>query len=519
MAGNLAAVTAYWTLGQEAIQTVDTVALYRKYRSKDFRQLIGQDHVADTLENALTSHRISHAYLFTGPRGTGKTSAARIFAGRVNNVEDVHNQVDIIEVDAASNNGVDEIRELREKVHIAPNYLDYKVYIIDEVHMLSGAAFNALLKTLEEPPSHVIFILATTEPHKLPPTITSRTQHFPFYPVPSSILSQHVRGIADSENIKIEDEALHLLAELSEGSVRDCISLLDQLSGRDETITAEHVHSVVGIAHHDHLRKLMEAAIDQKTEDMLSLFDEMLDSGAAMRNVIKQLLDITRQYIRHHINDNDMRLYNARQLLSALSGVPQNTPHLAASIEAALLGVSHSASGPKEKDAKENQQKASEKFQQRTDASPTSKRSSSVQADTKPKASANAATKEESSPQSGGASADPIQSSHPGWIKTLSLVKQKDASLYGLVRNIHVDFDGNTCTVTARFTFHHRRLMEHRNYGVIKDALEKSSGKEIALHIVLAQPSKENGNSDNTSQETDEDAIRQVFDILGGEVV
>lgn len=501
---------------------MDTRALYRKYRSTDFRQLIGQDHVADTLENALASRRISHAYLFTGPRGTGKTSAARIFAGRVNNIDDLSGQVDIIEIDAASNNGVDEIRELREKVHVAPNYLDYKVYIIDEVHMLSGAAFNALLKTLEEPPSHAIFILATTEPHKLPATITSRTQHFPFYPVPSSVLSEHLRGIADAEDIKIDDDALRLLAELSEGSVRDCISLLDQLSGKDEAITAGHVHSVVGIAHHDHLRKLMEAALDQKTEDMLTLFDELLDSGAAMRNVSKQLLDITRQYIRHHLNDNDMRLYNARQLLSGLSAVPQNTPHLAASIEAALLNASYSGGGPME--STDGTHTPSENFQHRTDAQTAPKRPKAskqprpkkTEPDTPSSPPAAAGPRKNAAPER--PSSDPAQSSHPVWIKTLSLIKQRNASLYGLLRTIQVEFTGEECTVTARFTFHHRRLMEQRNYAVIKQALESSSGKPITLNVVLAR-SQDSGSSGETPRETDADAIKQVFDILGGEVV
>lgn len=504
---------------------MDTVALYRKYRSQDFDQLIGQEHVASTLENALESRRISHAYLFTGPRGTGKTSAARIFACRLNEIDDVHNAVDIIEIDAASNNGVDEIRELREKVHVAPNYLSYKVYIIDEVHMLSTAAFNALLKTLEEPPAHAVFILATTEPHKLPQTITSRTQHFPFYPVSRDTLSQHLRTIADSEEIQIEDEAVRLLAELGEGSVRDGISLLDQLSGRDESITVDHVYSVVGIAQHDHIRKLMEAAIDQKTTEMLQFFDEILDNGAAMRSVIKQLLDITRQYVRNHINDADMRLYNARMLLSALSSIPQNVPHLSVSIEAALLSVCYTAGGSG------TESQGADTFQQHTASAPQStvtdeqstrpQAKTSSQAHTKKKKRTTASRKKPASHTPSSSSAIIPESV---WVKTLSFIKQKNTSLYGLLRNTKVDFSEEGCTMTAKFTFHYRRLMEHGNYATIKDALQQAHGEEVAVYVVLEQTQQSGtgtaaDSSNQTDQDTDENALKQVFDILGGEKV
>lgn len=509
---------------EEVTQTVDIVALYRKYRSQDFDQLIGQEHVASTLENALETRRISHAYLFTGPRGTGKTSAARIFACRLNEIDDVHNAVDIIEIDAASNNGVDEIRELREKVHVAPNYLSYKVYIIDEVHMLSSAAFNALLKTLEEPPAHAVFILATTEPHKLPQTITSRTQHFPFYPVPRDTLSQHLRTIADSEEIQIEDEALRLLAELGEGSVRDGISLLDQLSGRDESITVDHVYSVVGIAQHDHIRKLMEAAIDQKTTEVLQFFDEILDNGAAMRSVMKQLLDVTRQYVRNHINDADMRLYNARMLLSALSSIPQNVPHLSVSIEAALLSVCYTAGGSG------TEPQGADTFQQHTAPAPRSTATNEQSTHSHTKTSSRSSAKKKkrtSSSQEKPVSRAPSPSAaipESVWVKTLSFIKQKNTSLYGLLRNTQVDFSEEGCIMTAKFTFHHRRLMEHGNYATIKDALRQAHGEEVAVHVVLDQTQQSGtdtaaDSSDSTDQDTDENALKQVFDILGGEKV
>ncbi|PSO45526.1 DNA polymerase III, subunit gamma and tau [Candidatus Saccharibacteria bacterium SW_7_54_9] len=498
---------------------MDRLALYRKYRSQDFDQLIGQEHVATTLENALTKGRVSHAYVFTGPRGTGKTSAARIFARRLNRLEDTSHEVDIIEIDAASNNGVDEIRELREKVHVAPNYLDYKVYIIDEVHMLSGAAFNALLETLEEPPAHAIFILATTEPHKLPQTITSRTQHFPFYPVSTEVLGQHLHTIAEAEDIAIDDQALRLLAELGEGSVRDSISLLDQLAGTDERITTDHVYSVVGIAQHEHIRQLMEAAIDQKPEEMLRLLDEMLDSGAATVSVLKQLQETTRHYIRQHLKDSDMRLYNARQLLSELSSIPYNVADLGVSIESALLRIGWQAGAPASKTGETDdfrQQAAStpEQVRQKSPGKRRKSSSASQKASQQPSTHHGQSTDAESKDDG-----QPAAPSEAVWVKALSLIKQQNTSLYGLVRNTQVDFSPEGCTMTAQFTFHHRRLREHHNFTTIKDALEHAHGGAMPLDIVLASSSQKAAGSSRANGEDDEDSIKQVFDILGGEIV
>src|SRR6266404_4800735 len=224
-------------------------ALYRKYRSKSLGDVVGQDHITRTLKNALKSGKISHAYLFTGPRGVGKMSVARILAHEVNSLpytdESIH--LDIIEIDAASNRRIDEIRDLRERVAIAPTSAKYKVYIIDEVHMLTREAFNALLKTLEEPPAHCIFILATTEAHKLPETIVSRTQRFEFRPITPAVVAQHLGAMAKQEKLDIDQPALQLLAEFGNGSFRDSISYLDQLSAYDKLITEEDVRNLLGL--------------------------------------------------------------------------------------------------------------------------------------------------------------------------------------------------------------------------------------------------------------------------------
>src|SRR5579864_7706567 len=262
-------------------------ALYRKYRSKSFDEVVGQEHITKTLAQAIKSGRISHAYLFTGPRGVGKTSVARILAHEVNQIpykdESIH--LDIIEIDAASNRRIDEIRDLRDKVRIAPTSAKYKVYIIDEVHMLTREAFNALLKTLEEPPPHCIFILATTEAHKLPETITSRTQRFEFKPIAPGQAAKQLQTIAKSEKIDIAPDAARLLAEFSGGSLRDSISLLDQMSTLGSKITEDTVREALGIPPEGLINNILDFVRSGDTVSTLravqSLKDQGIDASAA----------------------------------------------------------------------------------------------------------------------------------------------------------------------------------------------------------------------------------------------
>ncbi|MBR3228929.1 DNA polymerase III subunit gamma/tau [Candidatus Saccharibacteria bacterium] len=269
-------------------------ALYRKYRPKSLSDVIGQEQVTKILANALKQNKISHAYLFIGPRGTGKTSVARIFAHEINGfkyeLED--NYVDIIEIDGASNRGIDDIRELREKSAIAPTSGKYKVYIIDEVHMLTKEAFNALLKTLEEPPTHVIFIMATTEAHKVPVTITSRAQLFTFNLADQKTMMDYLKTIAKKEKIKITDEALALIAKRGGGSFRDSISLLDQVSNiSDKGITKELVISAMGLPDEEKIAELItdyQAGNDIKTTATLK---EILSSGIKPETITEELIN------------------------------------------------------------------------------------------------------------------------------------------------------------------------------------------------------------------------------------
>lgn len=271
------------------------LALYRKYRPQNFDEVIGQDHIIKTLVNQIKFDKISHAYLFTGSRGTGKTSTAKIFARAINCLNNhdgspcgeceackalSSNNIDVLEIDAASNNGVDEIRELREKVKYPPVVGKYKVYIIDEVHMLSTSAFNALLKTLEEPPTHTVFILATTEVHKLPATILSRCLRFDFRLVSLENLSALLERVLKSENIKFDQESINTIARAGEGSVRDTLSIADRcVSFAGDELTYQKVLSVLGISERETLIKLTENILSKNLGECLVELDSVLASG------------------------------------------------------------------------------------------------------------------------------------------------------------------------------------------------------------------------------------------------
>jgi DNA polymerase-3 subunit gamma/tau len=314
-------------------------ALYRKYRSKTLDEIIGQPHITRTLKKALESGRISHAYLFTGPRGVGKTSVARILAYEVNRLdsrsEALH--LDIIEIDAASNRRIDEIRDLRERVHITPAGARYKVYIIDEVHMLTKEAFNALLKTLEEPPPHVIFILATTEAHKLPETIISRTQRFSFKPVSNEDLIKHLENIAKKEKINISEESLKLVAGHSDGSVRDGVGLLDQLSAAGKDIADETVLQMIGVPKHKSLKTLLSAIENGRGDKILSTLDELTEQGINPAIAAKELSAM----LRSQLAEGEAKPWTTpllRQLLNVTASInPQED------LEISLLEAASSA--------------------------------------------------------------------------------------------------------------------------------------------------------------------------------
>lgn len=342
--------------------------LYLKWRPLSWGELVGQDHVVRTLHNAVQSDRVSHAYLFSGPRGTGKTSTARILAKAVNCLDEdlarrpcnecAHCQavnrgefLDLIEIDAASNTSVEDVRDLRDKINFSPNRARFKVYIIDEVHMLSQAAFNALLKTLEEPPDHALFVLATTEVHKIPPTVLSRCQRHEFRRIPVQDIVGHLQGLADSEGLEVEDEALTLIAKQATGSLRDGISMLDQLASAEGRITLDLAHQVLGTATDRAVLELMDALLAGDAGQGLDIIQAALEGGSNPRHFARQVISYLRNVLllkmgnkervdittdAHRILEQHAQAVSVQKLLAVIKAFNQATLHKSGSWQPSL---------------------------------------------------------------------------------------------------------------------------------------------------------------------------------------
>ncbi|MDO8591912.1 MAG: DNA polymerase III subunit gamma/tau [bacterium] len=438
-------------------------ALYRKYRSRSFSEVIGQESITATLANAITSGRISHAYLLAGPHGVGKTSVARILAHEVNKLpyEDESIHLDIIEIDAASNRRIDEIRDIRQKVHIAPTSAKYKVYIIDEVHMLTKEAFNALLKTLEEPPAHCIFILATTEAHKLPETIISRTQRFNFKPIEATQAVAHLKNIARKEKIDIEPAALELLAEHSEGSFRDAIGMLDQLGGSGGHISGDDARQLLGLPPSDSVSKLIELVSIGAFGDILDLLNELKQAGISPELVATGLSKKLRaQIIASGANQQGWTTDLLKKLLD-ISSAGQPYELLEISLLETAIAISPS-------------------IPQRTKS--VAKVANSPPAPTlKPPLIKTIETKA------------PIQKTKANnfslelWSEVLSEIKKRAASIYTALRLAEPEIDNNILILTFQFSLHKKKVEQARDIKLISDVIEELSGVHIEIKCVEAE--------------------------------
>lgn len=428
-----------------------SVALYRKYRSKSLDDVVGQDHITSILKRAIKQGKIAHAYLLTGPRGVGKTSIARILAHEINNLPytEETNHLDIIEIDAASNNGVDDVRELRDKVNIAPSAATYKVYIIDEVHILSKAAFNALLKTLEEPPRHVVFILATTDADKLPATIISRTQRYSFRAISVADATHHLGDIAKKENIAIETDALELIAERGDGSFRDSISLLDQLSNlTEDTITRSLVEESLGLAPKQTVDTIVQAVKQHDRTTIIQTLKDAEDQGLQAPTLASQLITALRADL-----ENNIDLLDVLEKLTDVSGSSRPDISLLVTLlaatkksdtktkYAALDAPSPSISAPLAQLTKQATEEKPKLVSKKQDTKPTKKKEAPI---VKQETSAHVETQ--------------AFSGEFDWAALVAHTKEHYVAIYSVLNKCKYELNGTTLTIYTGNAFYKKKL-------------------------------------------------------------
>ena len=470
-------------------------ALYRKYRSRSLDEVLGQDHVTSILHRALEQGKIAHAYLLTGPRGVGKTSVARILAHEINHLpyDDDSSNLDIIEIDAASNNGVDDIRALREKAQVAPVSAPKKVYIIDEVHMLSKSAFNALLKTLEEPPEHVVFILATTDADRLPATILSRVQQFFFRPIPTEIMTRQLMNIAKKEGFAIEEDAARLIAERSRGGFRDGISMLDQLSilaTSDRPLTANMVTEYLGLSDATMLGNLLDSYPSDDSEKVLNIFQELENSGANSVVVSHQLLSIARNRLRKNPN-----LIGLVQQLIEVDRHPHPDLKLLTIFMNSNSQPTEKPVAPKKNITQVATQKPAETITPIKPAEATKPTEKPIKKEEKP---AEPAKKPAAKPKKTDA---PLELN---WEKVIERAKEKSLGLASLLQKSQWSFDGEKLTIYAGSAFYKKKLDDAKNKPLISEIISEETEMDLEIDII------------GEKKPPEDEKLAEIAELMGG---
>jgi DNA polymerase III subunit gamma/tau len=538
-----------------------STTLYRKYRPATFGELIGQKHVVQTLKNAVKSGRIGQAYLFAGPRGTGKTSIARIFAKTINcqhlkngepclkcdscrNILD-NRALDIIEIDAASNTGVDNIRELRETVKLPPSSLKYKVYIIDEVHMLSGGAFNALLKTLEEPPASVVFILATTEVHKIPETILSRVQRFDFTRLTIEEIINRLDEIAKLEKVKVDREALEIIASSSEGGMRNAESLLGQIIAlEDKRITTVEVEFILGTVSEKFTAEFVELVIQKKYAEVFSKIGQLREMGIDFKNFAKSLLNYLRQMLVLKINpdlgkklsyeitkerlsqiESQIASVETDEILNFINILQENTEKFKSSpIPQLFLEVSIAHLAARQAKIASQYNGDSTSVSAVTPINPTEKNITQIKRDSdenvggriskpKPEEARSAPPKK---PKPSGDSSTDIDLVISGWGEIINSLKSYNHSLSSVLKMCQpVLIEGKYLLLRTKYSFYNDKIADTQNRLTIEKAIDKITG--VALKL---KPITEKDFSDQYPDFKErKNLLQEAVDIFGGKIV
>lgn len=525
--------------------------MYRKWRPQSWESIIGQDHVTCTLRNALLAGRISHAYLFAGPRGTGKTTTARVLAKALNcldpNPENrpcdacPHCQalveghfLDLVEIDAASTNSVEHVRDLRDRINYVPNQGHYKIYIVDEVHMLSNSAFNALLKTLEEPPSHAVFVLATTEVHKIPATVLSRCQRHEFRRISVAEIVKHLGEIAQAESIQVDLEALTLIARQSTGSMRDAISLLDQLASSSEPITLEMTQAVLGTAPNQSVIEIIDAMLTSSPGQGLDRIHEALDRGSDPRQFARQVVDYLRGLLLILMDNPDQidataemraqmvdqaQQFNSQQLLEVIRlfnnatqgtrGLWQPALLLEMAFVEALQVCGHQGTTPPRGNLAGEESPAVLLQDVAPDSTSTAKRTAGLSV----RGYASQGTQVE---QVSVEDSHFAQNLARGWPQLLSNLRTNNEQAFRLLKSITSRYIRGNCLVLGFSSeIFHSQFNKEQNLHAVKQGLRQVFGRDIPVMCRLEVIDQE----DTPADLGDDSIVRAVVRDLGGKIV